>query len=62
MGAMTQWTGRPPKLTREQYRELMRVRQARRELPTYSQLARRWGVPERYVLRVLRRPIARYER
>jgi hypothetical protein len=62
MGSMTQWTGRPPKLTRDQYAELMRVRQARRELPTYSELARRWNVPERYVLRVLQRPIARYER
>jgi AraC-like DNA-binding protein len=59
---VTRWLGRPPKLTREQYRELMRVRQARRELPTYAALARRFGVPERYVLRVLRRPIARYER
>lgn len=59
---MTQWLGRPPKLTREQYAELMRVRQARRELPTYSQLARQWGVSERYVLGVLKRLIARYER
>ncbi len=59
---MTHWVGRRPKLTREQYAELMRVRQARRELPTYAALARRFGVPERYVLRLLHRPIARYER
>ena len=41
---MTSWCGQKPKLTAEQVAEVRRIAAAKRALPTWADLSRRWGV------------------
>lgn len=55
------WSGRPPKITPQQYAELQRWRAARDALPSLRELAQRLGIPERAARFALAQGIKRYE-
>jgi hypothetical protein len=55
------WSGRPPKVTREQYAELRRWKAARDALPSLRALAKRLGVGYRAAELATRKGIKRYE-
>ena len=58
----TVWVGQPPKITRQQYQVIRRVMAARDAVPTNFELAKQFGVKEKYIKSVIQRGIARYDR
>jgi hypothetical protein len=54
------WQGAYPVLTAEQAAEIKRISQIRRSLPTYPQLAKKWGVPRKTIEKYGHRMPKRY--
>jgi hypothetical protein len=57
----TKWGGNEPTITLEQYARLMEVKAIRQSAPSYSSLAREWGVSVHAVLDAASRGIKRYD-
>lgn len=57
----TKWGGNEPTITFEQYARLMEVKTIKQSLPSYSSLAKEWGVSVHAVLDAASRGIKRYD-
>lgn len=55
------FAGSRPKITLEQYAELKRIKTLRATLPTYSDLAKKWGFTHATLLNIAHRGIKRYD-
>lgn len=53
-------TGRPSRITEEQYRKLMEVKAARAAIPSNKVLARQFGLPVGTVQTIISRGLKRY--
>jgi predicted metal-dependent phosphoesterase TrpH len=57
----TNWGGHTPALTLDQYRKILKVKAIRNSVPTYSDLAKEFGVAHHAVLTAVSAGIKRYD-
>lgn len=55
------WGGHEPSITIEQYARLLEIKAIKQTIPSYSALAREWGVTVHAVLDAVSRGIKRYD-